>query len=161
MLDVLLREASLVLLEGALRLRLVPVLVEPTAALLGEMLSPDGGDGSEAAGGLDVADQTDNHHGGSLDDGDSLADFLLVSLRSWLVDLTGDVGHACLVAGEGSEVAGLGGIVLGEGLDLSAGVLAALAGEEPEGTVAGGFEFTVRLRTESSAGDSSEVHRRS
>lgn len=134
---------SLVLGEGPLGLGLVPVLVEPTAALLGEVLSPDGGDGSQATGGLDVSDHADDHHGGSLDDGDSLADLLLVGLGARLCDLTGDVGHASLVASEGGEVTGLGRIVLGEGLHLTAGALAALAGKEPEGTVTGSFELTM------------------
>ena len=71
------------------------------------MLGPHGGEGTKAAGGLDVANQTNNAHGGSLDDGDSLDNFLLVDLGSGLVRLTENVGHTGLVAHEGGEVAGL------------------------------------------------------
>jgi hypothetical protein len=65
--------------EGLL-LRTVPVLVEATLDLVGEMRSPDGGECAEATGGLDVADNTDNDHRGCLDDGNSLNDFTLVHL---------------------------------------------------------------------------------
>ena len=47
--------------EGLL-LRLVPVLVEAALDLVAQMLSPDGGEGAQATGSLDVADETDDHH---------------------------------------------------------------------------------------------------
>merc|ERR1719272_2275008 len=97
--------------EGTLGLGLVPVLVEAATALLGEVISPDGGDGTEATRGLDVANHADHNHRWALNDGDSLAHFLLVCLGAWLVDLTGDVGHASLVASEGGEVAFLGCVI--------------------------------------------------
>ena len=40
---------------------MLPVLVEATLALFGKMLGPDGGEGAETAGGLDVADNADNN----------------------------------------------------------------------------------------------------
>lgn len=139
---------SLVLLgvlgEGFL-LALGPVLVEAALDVVAQVLSPDGGDGAETARSLGVAGNTDNHHRRSLDDGDSLEDFLLVELGAWAVQVTDDVGHTGLVAHETGQVHRLGGIILGEG--LAAGSLAgsALPGEESERTVARGFEFTVRL----------------
>jgi hypothetical protein len=50
-----------VLGEGLL-LRLIPVLVESSLEFIGEMLCPDSGKGSEAAGSLNVTDKTDNDH---------------------------------------------------------------------------------------------------
>lgn len=72
-----------------LSLRDVPVLVEAALELVGEVLGPDGGQSAEAAGSLDVADNTDDDHGGSLDDGNGLDDLALVHLceglaRAWV-----------------------------------------------------------------------------
>ena len=78
------------------------------------MLSPDSGEGTQAAGSLDVADNTDHNHGRGLDDGDSLNDLLLVHLGTRSVQIAHDVGHAGLVAEHGSEVHGLLGVILGE-----------------------------------------------
>lgn len=134
-----------VLGEG-LALALVPVLVEAATEVIGQVLSPDGGQGAKTARSLDVASNTDNDNGGSLDDGDSLEDFLLVHLGSRTVEVTDDVGHTGLEAHEGSKVDGLAGIILGEGLDVTTDGAGALAGQETEGTVTGSFEFTMRLQ---------------
>ena len=74
-LRVLLRVASERLLLGA-----VPVLVEPALELVGKVRSPDGGEGAEATGSLDVTNNTDNDHRGSLDDRDRLHNLALVHL---------------------------------------------------------------------------------
>jgi hypothetical protein len=71
--------------EGLL-LRAVPVLVEPTLDLVGQVGSPDGGEGAEATGSLDVADNTDDHHRRGLDDGNGLNDLALVHLCTRSVD---------------------------------------------------------------------------
>jgi len=107
------------------------------------VLGPDCGQSAETAGGLDVSDQTNNNHGGSLDDRNGLNDFLVVDLGTRLVGCAEDVRHTGLVAHEGGEVARLGGVILGELADAATVVGATLAGEEPEGTVTGGFELTV------------------
>jgi hypothetical protein len=65
--------------EGLL-LRPVPVLVEATLDLVGEVLGPNGGEGTKTTGSLDVTDNTNDDHRGGLDDGDSLDDLLLVHL---------------------------------------------------------------------------------
>ena len=44
------------------------------------MLSEEGLEGSQALGGLNVADDADNHHRWGLNDGDRLDDLLLVEL---------------------------------------------------------------------------------
>jgi hypothetical protein len=68
-----------VLGEG-LFLRPVPVLVEATLDLVRKVLGPDGGEGAKSTGGLDVTDNTDDDHGGSLDDGGGLDNLALVHL---------------------------------------------------------------------------------
>lgn len=40
----------------------VPVFVEAAFYFVAEMFGPDGGEGAEAAGGFDVADEADDHH---------------------------------------------------------------------------------------------------
>lgn len=50
-----------VLGEGLL-LGLVPVLVEAALQVVGQMLGPDGGEGSETTGSLNVANKTNNDH---------------------------------------------------------------------------------------------------
>jgi len=129
--------------EG-LALGLVPILVETALALLGEMLGPDGGQGTKTRGGLDVTDDTDDNHGGSFDDGDGLGDLLLVVAGAGLVQITGDVGHAGLESHETGQMAWLILIILGESLDLALVVLGTLAGQESQRTVAGSFKLTMR-----------------
>lgn len=110
------------------------------------MLSPDGGQGTKTARSLDVTGSTNNDNGGSLDDGDSLEDFLLVHFGSRTIKVTDDVSHTGLETHEGSEMDRLAGIILGEGLDVTTDGARALAGQETEGTVTGSFEFTMRLQ---------------
>jgi len=133
-----------VLGEGLL-LGAVPVLVEATLELLGQVLGPDGSKGAKTAGSLDVTNNTDNDHGRSLDDGDSLDNLLLVHLGTGTVQVTNNMGHTGLVTHEGSQVDGLGGIILREGLGLSAVTGSALARQEAQGTVTWSFELAVRL----------------
>lgn len=58
----------------------IPVLVEATTALLGQMLGPDIDQGTQTEGSLDVADGTEHNHGRGLQNGDGLHDLLLVYL---------------------------------------------------------------------------------
>uniref|UniRef100_A0A8C6PMJ3 Uncharacterized protein n=1 Tax=Nothobranchius furzeri TaxID=105023 RepID=A0A8C6PMJ3_NOTFU len=112
----------------SLLLRLVPeILVEPTLALIADMLSEDGLEGSQPAGGVDVAYNSNHNHGRSLYNGHSLDHFLLVHL-SRPIDLTDNMGHAGLVAQEGGQVYGLAGVILGEALSLTPVTTAPLAG---------------------------------
>jgi len=68
-----------VLGEGLL-LRSVPVLVEPSLDLIAQMSSPNGGESTETSWGWDVTNNSNDDHRGSLNDGHSLNDFLLVDL---------------------------------------------------------------------------------
>jgi len=118
-----------VLGEGLL-LGLVPVLVEATLDLIGQVLGPDGGQGTKTAGSLDVTNKTDGDHGRSLDDGDGLNDLLLVELGTGTVEVADDGGHAGLVAHGSSQVDGLLGVILGERLGLTTVVDGSLARKE-------------------------------
>uniref|UniRef100_A0A8B9YPD6 Uncharacterized protein n=1 Tax=Bos mutus grunniens TaxID=30521 RepID=A0A8B9YPD6_BOSMU len=129
--------------EGLL-LGLMPVLVEAPFALVADMLSKDGLKGPEASGCFHVAHDAHNHHGWSLHDGHSLHNFLLVHLGPWPIDLPHNVGHASLVAKKGSEVYGLGRVILGEALHLPAVLAAALPRQEAQGPVPGSRELPVR-----------------
>ena len=53
-------------------------------------------------------------------------------------------GHWYLVAHEGGQVDGLGGVVLGEGLDLAPVPLGPFLGKESLGTVTGSLKLPVR-----------------
>jgi len=133
-----------VLGKGLLVLGLVPVAVHAAAELVRQMLSPHGGERAQAAGGLHITNETNNHHRGGLDDGDGLYGLLLVLLGARLLDITDNVRNAGLVAHEGGEVAGLRSIVAGELPHAALGMGAPLAGVEPQATEAGVLELTMR-----------------
>ena len=65
--------------EGFL-LRAVPVLVEAALELVGKVGSPDGGEGAETTGSLDVANNANNYHRRGFDDSDSLHNLTLMHL---------------------------------------------------------------------------------
>ena len=65
--------------------------------------------------------------------------------RSGPVHFSDNVGHAGFVAHVGCEVAGLGWVIFGEGLDLATMSLAALSWQESQGSVTWGRKLPVRL----------------
>jgi hypothetical protein len=130
-------------LGESLLLGLVPVLVESALDLVAQMLGPNGGEGSQASGGLDVANQTNNDHRWGIDDSNSLNNLLLVGLGARSVEVTDDGGHTGLVTHSGSQVDGLLGVILGEGLDLSTVTSSALPGQVSQGAVAGSLKLSV------------------
>jgi len=135
-LHVLLKVLVVAVVLVGLLLADAPVLVETTLALVADVLSPDSTDRAETTGCVLVADKTDNNHGRSLDDGDTLEDLLLVEeLAHRTVNITQNVGHTSLIAKESSKVGLLRSIVLGEGLALSTITLGALAGTETKRSV--------------------------
>jgi len=129
--------------EGTL-LGSVPVLVEAPAALLSKMLSKDSPQAARAMWGLNVAGNTNNDNRGALQDSDGFQHFLLVGLGSLLVGDTGDVGHPCLVAWEGSQMDGLLRIILGEGLYLRPMLGNPSLWCECHGPMAGSVELPMR-----------------
>ena len=68
------------ILGESLALALIPILVEATLNIITHMLSPNGGKGTKTTGSLNITNQTNDNHGGSLNDGDGFNDFLLVHL---------------------------------------------------------------------------------
>jgi len=131
-------------LAESLFLGVHPVLVQSSLEFVGEMLGPDGGEGSEASGSLNISNNTDNNDGRSFEDGACFDDFLLVQLGARLLDFSQDMGHTGLEDGEGSEVDLLGGIVLREGTNSSSMMLCSLSGKESQGSVPRSLEFSVR-----------------
>lgn len=136
----------LCVLGESLLLRLVPILVEATFDLIREMLSPDGGEGAETVGSLDVADDADGNDRRCLDDADGLYNLFLVKFGPRLIDVAHNVGHARLVAHEGSEMARLRRVILRECLDLAAMARSTLLRQEGERSMPRGFELPVRHR---------------
>jgi hypothetical protein len=125
---------SLRVVSEGLLLGVLPVLVEAALELIGEMLSVDGRESAEAAGGLNVTDEADDLKRGALDDGDGLNDVLLehlLTLTAFVV--AGDVGHASLVTEEGGKVDGLLGVILGESSHTAAVVSCSASGQVGEG----------------------------
>mmetsp|Transcript_22279 Transcript_22279/g.44821 ORF Transcript_22279/g.44821 Transcript_22279/m.44821 type:complete len:244 (+) Transcript_22279:559-1290(+) len=117
-----------VLSEGFL-LGTVPVLVEATLEVIRQVVGPHGGQGSQAVGGGDVANHTNNHHGRSLEDGHGLNSLLLVDLGTRSLNLSHDVTHTGLVADESGEVRSHGSVVLGEGSHAALVVPGSLLGK--------------------------------
>jgi len=116
----------------SLLLGVAPILIESSLEFSGQMLSPDGGQSSETSGGFNISDNTGNDDGGSFEDGDSFDDFLLVELRSWLLDFSEDVCHTGLEDWESGQVDWLGFIVFREGTDSSSVMLCSLSWEETQ-----------------------------
>jgi len=125
---------SLGVVREGLLLGVLPVLVESTDELNGEVLGVDGGKSAEATGGLNVTNEADDLEGRALNDGDGLNDVLLedlLTLTTFVV--TSDMSHTSLVTHEGGEVDGLLSVILGEGSYTTAVVSCSALGEEGKG----------------------------
>lgn len=85
-------------------------------------------------------------HRWGINNGNSLNDLLLVRLGTGAVEVADDGGHTSLVAESGSQVDGLLGVILGEGLDTAAVAGTPLPGKVSERTVARGLVLAVRPR---------------
>ena len=102
-------------LGESLLLGLHPVLVESALDIGVHVLGEDSSKGTETTRGLNVADNSNDLHGWALNDGGGVHNILLDGLLTLTALLIlNDVGHASLVAHEGSKVDGLGGIIAGE-----------------------------------------------
>jgi len=106
------------------------VLVEPPAEFVADVLGPDGLEGPESTGGLDIPDYTDPDHRGCFQDGDWLDDLLFVELGTLSVDLPDNMGHTSLVSDETGQMASLGLVVFRVGLNSAEMPPRALAWEK-------------------------------
>ena len=133
----------LVLGEG-LFLGSVPVLVESSLEFFTEVLSPDSGESSHTTWGVDVADKTDDLHGGSLNNGSSFDDLLFVESGPGTVDFSHDVGHTSLEPDKGGQVWLLRSVVTGERSDSAPGVFGSSSWHETQVSSSWSSEFSVR-----------------
>jgi hypothetical protein len=108
------------------------------------MLGEHSGKSAETKRGLDVSDNPNGNHRGSLNDGNSIDDLTLVHEGTGTVDTTDNVSHTGLVTTEGSEVGSLSLLVLGKGSNVTGMLLGTLLGQETQGAFSWSFEFTVR-----------------
>jgi len=121
-----------------------PVLVESSLDILVKLGSPDGGEGTESTGGLDVTDKSDNLDRGALNDGGGLNDILLDDLLTFTTLLVlDDVSHTGLVTNESGEVDGLGSIVSGEMSYATSMMTGTSLGQVGEGAASGMLKLSV------------------
>jgi len=133
------------LLGESLLLGVHPVFVEAALDIVVKVGSPDSLEGTETTRSLDVTDHTDDLHGRALNDGAGVHDILLDDLLTFTAFLIfDDVGHASLVADKGSEVDGLGSIILGEVSYAASVVACSTSGHETQVAVTGLLVFTMR-----------------
>jgi hypothetical protein len=134
------------ILGESLSLGTVPVLVESALHLIGQMLSPHSGESAKTMRSLNISHNTNDSHGGSLKDSDSLDTVLLVDhLGTRTLNLTHHMGHTSLVSNESSQGGGGGGVkVLREGAHATSVVSGTLLGKVLERAMAGSFELTMR-----------------
>ena len=131
-------------LGESLLLSIHPVLVESALHIVVELGSPDSLESAEATRGFNVTDESDDLHGWALEDSASVHNILLDDLLAFTTFLVlDDVGHACLVTNESSEMNGLRSIISGEGSYATTMVSCAALGDETEVTVSGLFVFTM------------------
>mmetsp|Transcript_9854 Transcript_9854/g.11946 ORF Transcript_9854/g.11946 Transcript_9854/m.11946 type:complete len:278 (+) Transcript_9854:406-1239(+) len=135
---------SLLVLGEGLLLGGVPSLVEATLAFLRKVTCPNGSQGAETSGSLNVAHEANHNHGRALQDGDRLDNLFLVQLGARPVHLSDNVSHACLVAHEGRQMRGFGLVIFREALDLAVMVLGPLPGQEAQGTMAWTLKLAMR-----------------
>uniref|UniRef100_A0A8C9SIT7 Uncharacterized protein n=1 Tax=Scleropages formosus TaxID=113540 RepID=A0A8C9SIT7_SCLFO len=113
-----------------------PLSVEATLALVADVLSKDGLEGTQAMDSLHIAHHPNNYHRGSLNDGHRLKCHMHgFHTQACAVHFSQGMGHARLVAHEGGEVDGLLGVILGPAANPSPVPAAALAREEAQVTV--------------------------
>jgi hypothetical protein len=106
---------AVVVLGESLLLGVHPVLVHSTLDILRLVLSPDGTESSEATGGFDVTNITDNLHGGAFDTRDGVDNILLEHLLTFTTFLVlDDVSHTGLVTHECGQMRLVGGVIAGE-----------------------------------------------
>ena len=124
---------------------ILPVLVEATLALNIDMLGPNCFQGTKTTRSLNVPNHADGNQWRSFEDGDGLDDFTSSALGSGTFDFTDNVGHTGFEAEEGRKMDGLLGVILGEGLNLTAVAARALLRVESHRAMTRRRKLTMRL----------------
>jgi hypothetical protein len=119
----------------------VPVFIKAAFDLIGEFSGPNGLERTEALRSFSVANNANNNHRGSFNDGDGFDDFTLL-LGARAGSITKHVCVAGLVAHKGGQVWGFGRGILGERTNAAAVVRRTFARQKAKRAMAG------RLRKE-------------
>jgi len=120
-----------------------PVFVESSFALVGDVFSPDGFEGSESSWGFDVSDNTNANHWWAIDDGTWLDDFFLVELVALSGNFSNDVGHTGFVSDETGQVGGFRFVVFWVRLESAEMSSGSFSWEKSLGTVSWGLKFSM------------------
>jgi len=120
-----------------------PVFVESSFALVGDVFSPDGFEGSESSWGFDVSDNTNANHWWAIDDGTWLDDFFLVEFVALSGDFSDDVGHTGFVSDETGQVGGFRFVVFWVRLESAEMSSGSFSWEKSLGTVSWCLKFSM------------------
>jgi len=120
-----------------------PVFVESSFALVRDVFSPDGFEGSESSWGLDVSDNTNANHWWAIDDGTWLDDFFLVEFVALSGNFSNDVGHTGFVSDETGQVGGFRFVVFWVRLESAEMSSGSLSWEKSLGTVSWCLKFSM------------------
>jgi hypothetical protein len=120
-----------------------PVFVESSFALIGDVFSPDGFEGSESSWGFDVSNDTDTDHWWAIDDGTWLDDFFFVEFVTLSGDFSNDVGHTGFVSDETGQVGGFRFVVFWVRLESAEMSSGSFSWEKSLGTVSWCLKFSM------------------
>jgi len=120
-----------------------PVFVESSFALVRDVFSPDGFEGSKSSWGLDVSDDTDADHWWTIDDGTWLDNFFFVQFMTLSSDFSNDVGHTGFVSDETGQVGGFRFVVFWVRLESAKMSSGSFSWEKSLGTVSWCLKFSM------------------
>jgi hypothetical protein len=120
-----------------------PVFVESPFALIRDVFSPDGFEGSESSWGFNVSDDTNANHWWAIDDGTWLDDFFLVEFVTLSGDFSNDVGHTGFVSDETGQVGGFRFVVFWVRLESAEMSSGSFSWEKSLGTVSWCLKFSM------------------
>jgi len=120
-----------------------PVFVESPFALIRDVFSPDGFEGSESSWGFNVSDDTNANHWWAIDDGTWLDDFFLVEFVALSGNFSNDVGHTGFVSDETGQVGGFRFVVFWVRLESAEMSSGSFSWEKSLGTVSWCLKFSM------------------
>jgi hypothetical protein len=120
-----------------------PVFVESSFALVRDVFSPDGFEGSKSSWGLDVSDDTDADHWWTIDNGTWLDNFFFVQFMTLSSDFSNDVGHTGFVSDETGQVGGFRFVVFWVRLESAEMSSGSFSWEKSLGTVSWCLKFSM------------------